>query len=255
MTRGARPIDPEVRVVNGPGVPGIELDGAHVACPVGRNRQHEGPEDVGAVSPQRVRLRHLDDDVRSAELPSRAPFGQRRQVGGISFDGALRRPVANRPDLRVGQHTRTDELTRLAARLPRRHHTARRDVDDLRRALPHVEVRGEGERSDFAGAMTGRAVLENDRRDVARKGDLALCRARRYDQQHACNQSFSHRSPMLAYGCRACTANTAASSRSRRRHWPDRRTSYPSPPAIFIVAFVIRLLHSGKFGGRPSFRS
>jgi hypothetical protein len=39
-----------------------------------------------------VRLRHLDDDVRVRAIPS--AIRQRRQVGGISFHGALRRPVA-----------------------------------------------------------------------------------------------------------------------------------------------------------------
>jgi hypothetical protein len=62
-------------------VAGPELDRAHEPGASDIDRQHERPEHIAAIGRHGVRLRHLHNDVRFAELPVLVP--QRRHLRGM----------------------------------------------------------------------------------------------------------------------------------------------------------------------------
>ena len=92
----------------------------------------------------------------------------------VAFRPTLRRPVLDRLNLRVGQRAIVDELARASrsgfhggiGAPPGR-------VGDERHPLADVAIGLQAERADFPGTMTGRAVREDDRRDILRERHLS----------------------------------------------------------------------------------
>ena len=78
LTRRACAIDAKIGVMHHASVAGPELDRAHEPRTSDSDRQHEGPEHIAAIGRHGVGLRHLQDDVRFAELPAIVP--QRRHL-------------------------------------------------------------------------------------------------------------------------------------------------------------------------------
>ena len=82
------------------------------------------------------------------------------------------RPAPQHRDLAVGKDALVAEGVRTGLGVPGRHHAILADGGDHLGAAPGLLIRRERERADVAGAVAVHALRREDRRDVARVGDL-----------------------------------------------------------------------------------
>jgi hypothetical protein len=149
-----------------------------------RDRHDECAEHIRADGIEPVGLRHCQDKVRLTELPLIGPARGGGKIVPIPFSGAAGHPALNNRQLRVGEPPLSGKIAVAGLRLPRRHVPALCDLGNLHRALTHLLVRHQAERRTPAGAVTGRAFVEDYRSNVSGEGDIADrlgCQASRVD--------------------------------------------------------------------------
>src|SRR5947199_4263899 len=159
--RGARAIDADDGVVDDRRGAGTKLDGADETAGRQRDAHHDVAEDVVFTGLDGVWLRHGDDEIRLPQLPSLGPPRRLRTVLGLAFRLAFVGPALDRGDLRIGQAPLAHEFADALGE-PGRHPPRFRHSDDLLRALLDLAVLEQREGGRLAGAMTRRAVLEQD---------------------------------------------------------------------------------------------
>ena len=184
-----------------PRIVGAEFQGPHV--PHGRqaNRDDEVAEDVGAAGPERIGLRQCDNEIRLAKLPAVWPCRWTGLVGGVAFNRALSDPPLNHLNLIVAKPTRIAELSVPSLGKPRGHRPPPGRGRYLTRVEMYVSILDQAERrsSDtplvarvvdrrtwtavlrhacgcrgVTSAVTGSALLEQDRSDVLVEGERAV---------------------------------------------------------------------------------
>jgi hypothetical protein len=178
-------------------------------------------EEVGAVGAQRV-LGERDDKVGRPELPAGIRRRRRRKVGSFAFGTSVGGPPADCQNLVFGKTPLADEFHDSRFRLPRRHVPPRRHVGNLRCVTSHFVIREQTEWCRSARLVALRAVLEQNRCDVAREGDRSAVwtsgtligrrdegRPRQHDAHEDGDGPFHH------FGC------ATASSRNRRSIAPQ----------------------------------
>ena len=164
----------EQAVVHDAAGSGPELDGAHPFLFFCADRGYKIAVDVGAVGGNAVRLLHFDNQVGLAELPALGQVGRRGQLRGVSLRHAPLDPLADQLDFFVGQAPLVGEAAVIRRGMPRRHVTRPGHGADQLRAFGDVAVAQQGKRPRLPGTVTGRAVVEDDRRDVLAKRHLPL---------------------------------------------------------------------------------
>ena len=147
----------------------IEFDSGDVLGARRWNRNNEIAIDISALGGDFV-ARRLDDQIRLAERPTFGPRGKFWKVGGIAFGNARSVPVGESLNLFLGKETFAFVMAVRRIGQPRGHDAFGGQFGDLLRTLGNVVVIEQRERRALAGAMAGRAIFENDRRDIARKG-------------------------------------------------------------------------------------
>ncbi len=113
-----------------------------------------------------IGLLHFEDLVRLAELPAVGKQGRGGMSAGFPFGAP---PLAHRSIVSFSAADRRRSFRNVpsgAFGVPRRHVSLADLIADLRPVGFGVLVRQQWHRPDFAGAMAGDAVLEQDRRDV-----------------------------------------------------------------------------------------
>ena len=165
--RGAGGVDEHIGVVDDLLVSRPQLQGPHIVHALAGNGKDEVAEYVAAFGRERVRLAHLDDQVWRAELPAFGEAGRGRRLGGRTFGRAFADPALEERDLILAEAPLPRQVAVAALGRPRRHVTARGHARDLVRALAHVRVAEEAERTRLSGTVTRRAVAVHDRGDVA----------------------------------------------------------------------------------------
>ena len=171
------PVDPDVGMMDHPGITWPELQTSDVARSRGRDRHDEDSEDVRAVGFERVRHRRRQHQIGLAKLPPFGPMRGRRKIVGVALDGAFVHPPLKPRNLFVRERTLPDELAVSGLNLPRRHEPGPCDGRDLLRVLPHVGVGEQLERSRTARVVAHHAAIEDQGRDVFAEGDAVdwLC--------------------------------------------------------------------------------
>src|SRR5262245_27089609 len=117
-------------------------------------------------------FRHLQDQIRLADLPPFDNLGPRRSVMWIAFRRPAVSPGLDRIDLRLGQAAVVRELPRARIGVPGRHLAADDFFADGLGPGARVFVTQQRHRSRLARTMAFGAVLEKDRRDVFAKSDI-----------------------------------------------------------------------------------
>ena len=179
--RRRRAIDADVGVVHD-AVAGTELERADEAPLAYRQRDDEDPEDIGPFRRQGVRWR-TDDEIGNAELPAAAGRGQRRSIACGPFCRALVHPLLNRGDFGGRQPLLADEVAVAGLGFARRHGARARDGGNLRRAPPHLVECQDAEWTGAVRLVAGRAVTEEDRRDIPSECRLRECGPRQADDR------------------------------------------------------------------------
>src|SRR5258706_5156823 len=141
-----------------------ELNGLYIAGRARRDRHHKITINVLPLRGQRVGFGHRDHEVRSAKLPAIAPFRLRWQIFGGSVDRAFRGPLLDETDLIDRQSPFAQKITGL--RQPGWHITALRYFGHLLGVLFRVRLMDNGKWTGLAGAMAGRAIIKDNRRDL-----------------------------------------------------------------------------------------
>ena len=150
LTRRARAVDAEVRMVDDARVAGMKFDSPHRPRQGRGNGEHESAEHVRAVGGHLVGLIHPDDQIRRSELPPVGPVRPRRQRRRVALRSTAGDPLLDQLQLRIAEPPCVLELALPRDRLPWRHHAPGGGVGDLRRMPPDLVVADEAERSDFA---------------------------------------------------------------------------------------------------------
>ena len=139
-----------------------------------RHVQREDAVEVRPVGRDLEAAGHLQHQVGRAELPV---VGERRQLGELAripLGRALLGPGPDGRDLAGLEVARPDEVAVALDGRPGRHQPCPGDQRQHARALARVGVGDQREGRRLPGTVALGAVLEEDRRDVAREGDLVL---------------------------------------------------------------------------------
>lgn len=139
-------------------------------------------------------LRHLDDDIRRADLPAgHEMLEQRRQILRRALWRASVDPCHDRVDILRPEARVVAEGSVVRIREPRRHRSSRHAVANRLRPRPGVGVRDQRHRTHFTRPMAAHAVLVQDWRDILRDGRSVLRRRRRCRQKsRGKQQEVSH---------------------------------------------------------------
>ena len=137
-------------------------------------RRHCHPGHVAARC-HGVRFLHLQHEVWRTYLPAVCELRRRRHLRRIAFLGAAIDPGDERVDVVLAESARVLKAAVVRVGLPRRHLSAEHLLLDRARPRPHVAIRHERKRRDFARTVTVGALLEGDRGDVPGEGDLVSC--------------------------------------------------------------------------------
>ena len=105
---------------------------------------------------------HGDDVVGLRNDPAGVPVARRRSVARVACGSARVDPRGESGDFLRGERRVVGEMAAAEIGEPRRHDAARDVVFDLRGEAASLRVGDERHGSDFAGAMTGLAVLLED---------------------------------------------------------------------------------------------
>ena len=120
-----------------------------------------------AARRDRVVLLHREDGVRLAHPPSVGELRRRRQILRIAFRRSTARPLEKNVLVSLGQTAIVHELgVRRIVGVPWRHRAVLHLRGDRPCVRPRVLIRKERHRADLSGAVTVRAILVKDRRDV-----------------------------------------------------------------------------------------
>ncbi len=166
-------VDPTAQPPSGPCAPGFP---GETPCVLGQVRvDDEVAIDVRAARRQLEGRRHLDDEIRRAEMPAVRELRERGHLRAVAFRHPVLHPVADRRDLRVGQPPLVGELAVAVRRVPGRHVTRLGDFRDRLRVLLHVLVRDQRERRRLPRAMARHAVGVQDGRDALRERQRRRC--------------------------------------------------------------------------------
>jgi hypothetical protein len=144
--------------------------------PVRRERRRKGHVDV-AVWRMRLNgegLGHRQDVVRLPHLPPRHARGRRWQIRRVASLCALIDPGRNRLDLSAAQAPLVREVPVGGIGVPRWHGSSLHPLANGFRPWPHVLVRQDRKWRHVPRAMTRRAVLKYDRRNIPAEGDVVL---------------------------------------------------------------------------------
>ena len=246
------------------GIARTELHRPDVARGRRRNRQHEGAKDIGAVGGTRTARACAPRD-RVCRAASRRSTSARRERRGI----ALRRPLA----IHCWSDCSSASLRRRASaksplpgvRLPRRHHTARGHVGDLRARAAGRRVGDQAERTDLAGPMADRAVgqtsgaisLVNVYDAAARRERGSRPHDKKKPQRRAeiAEQDSPRRSlrDLRGYSCGTCCASIPLWPRTTARHAVQRPRARRFAPRSSRVALRVRLVHVWQIRSAPFF--
>ena len=130
--RRARTIDNHVRVVENPGIPRPNLHRLHPLRCRDWHRNDKVPKHFGSVGAELIRLRDVEHQVGLSELPFRIEFRRRGCLRGGSRERSLLRPLPDQLDLRITQPALLREIAITFFRLPGRHDSPFRHINDLR---------------------------------------------------------------------------------------------------------------------------
>ena len=168
--RGARPIDPDGRVVNDVRISRTHFDSAHERRGRQRKRKHEVAELVSGAGIEGIRLPELDDEVRFAELPVVSPRRGLPLVAAVTFRRAGIGPCGDALNVCVREHARVGKRSVSARGQPRRHRAIGGRPDDLCRVLNDVAVGDERKGRHLPLPMAWCAVLPHQGSDVGIEG-------------------------------------------------------------------------------------
>ena len=154
------------RVMHHAPVAGTKLHAAQVHVLGGIERQDEAAVFVGAVGRHLELVAQGEDFIGLAGRPAIRKNRRRGSVSGVAFGRPCLGPFANQRDLWFGKPPLIGEGAVAGLGLPGRHDALPGDDGEQAGFLGGIRVGQQGKWRDFAGAVTGRAVLIQNRRDV-----------------------------------------------------------------------------------------
>src|SRR5437867_3196664 len=131
-----------------------QFHGLDVASAGRRDRDDEIAIHILPAGRESVRLRHLNDQVRLAELPALAPFRRGGQVCRCAFHSPFGDPLLNKADLINAEVTSSREFTEARLWRPRRHKAALSYCSDVSRMFFHLGIGQQIEWRRLARSMT-----------------------------------------------------------------------------------------------------
>src|SRR5438093_4030761 len=177
---------------------------------------------------------NADDDIRLANLPCKriGELARRWHVGGISLRSAGVGPLDERRDFLIGYGDVIIKLpdTHVLVDEPRRHLSGHDFRLDRLRPRPRLFISQQRHRRNRAFAVTGLAMLLEDRRDVLRECDLLLRHRRRKhdgycDNGHQKRKGALHRHNLFLFCLLAyhLLPDSESDKQERRKHSPALR--------------------------------
>ena len=134
-------------------IAGMKLDGLDVALRVEAEGNDEALENIAAIGRDGECLRHGNFHVGLAGEPSGGELGRLRRMRGVALRRAVRRPIVNERDLRIGEAALVVEVADSGLGFPRRHVAFGRDGRDERGSFRGVLVSQQGKGRDLARTM------------------------------------------------------------------------------------------------------
>lgn len=151
-------------------IAGPDFDGADVAALVQGHGEDEIAKDVGAVGGQGVGAVEGEDEIGRAELPAFGEGGGGREIAGVALGGSGLGPGLEDLELSGREAAAAEEVAFAGFGRPGGHIAGGGDLGDLGGVTGGVLIGQEREGRGLAGAMAGRAGVEQDGGDVTREG-------------------------------------------------------------------------------------
>ena len=144
-----------------------DVDRFHPTCSCHRDRNNEIPEHLRAIGAHLEWPLEMEFEVGLPEPPARIQARNRRRPGGSARGRPLQHPLADKPDLCVGEPPFFDEGSVAVFWQPWRHVATLRYVGDLAGVPPDIFIAQERKRPGLARSVARGTILVNDGRDVA----------------------------------------------------------------------------------------
>jgi hypothetical protein len=164
-------IQEEQGMVDDLAIAGTKLDGSYRAVFLDGDRNDEATEHIPASGGHREGFRHLEDEVRGAELPALGKHRHLRQVPGVALGRSRIRPGGERFDVLVTQSPGVMEFTKARLGVPGWHPPTAGDVLEELRSFGSVLIRQQRERPNLTWTMTVGTVLPQNGSYILIEGD------------------------------------------------------------------------------------